>query len=232
MATEAAASHGVRRQKLMVKAIIFDLDNCLSRADEVGRQFLEPMFAALRRTNKGCVPENRLQEAFDAFWSNAYDWVAREYGFSDEMCEAGWAAASKVEIDAPMHGYPDIAELANLPAKLFLVTSGFRRLQESKIKALGFRSRFVEVHVDDIEEADRKGKEGIFQDILQRHGFSPREVLVVGDNPESEIKAGNNLGIPTVQILRQGVRRGTNATHYIHTLLELRALLPNPNEEK
>lgn len=41
------------------------------------------------------------------------------------------------------------------------------------------------------------------------------EVLVVGDNPDSEIEAGNRLGLRTVQVLRPGVPRGNNATHYI-----------------
>ena len=33
----------------MIKAIIFDLDNCLAAADESGRQLLAPTFAAIRR---------------------------------------------------------------------------------------------------------------------------------------------------------------------------------------
>jgi putative hydrolase of the HAD superfamily len=109
--------------------------------------------------------------------------------------------------------------------KLLLVTSGFRTLQESKIEALGLRSRFDAVHVDAIDEADRKGKDGIFRDILERYGFEPERVLVVGDNPESEIEAGNRLGMATVQILRPGVARGATATHYIHGLSELRAII-------
>jgi putative hydrolase of the HAD superfamily len=50
-------------------------------------------------------------------------------------------------------------------------------------------------------------------------------VLVVGDNPDSEIEAGNRLGIPTVQVLRPGVPHGNNATRYIHDLVELKGLL-------
>jgi FMN phosphatase YigB (HAD superfamily) len=50
-------------------------------------------------------------------------------------------------------------------------------------------------------------------------------VLVVGDNPKSEIEAGNRLGMPTVQILRPGVARGATATHYIHELSELLAII-------
>ena len=48
---------------------------------------------------------------------------------------------------------------------------------------------------------------------------------MVGDNPDSEIEAGNRLGIKTVQILRPGVPRGDNATYYVQTLTELKAIL-------
>ena len=53
----------------------------------------------------------------------------------------------------------------------------------------------------------------------------PESVLVVGDNPDSEIQAGNALGMRTVQILRPGIPRGDNATYYIQTLAELKALV-------
>jgi FMN phosphatase YigB (HAD superfamily) len=126
-----------------------------------------------------------------------------------------------------MTGYADLAALADLPVKLFLVTSGFRKLQDSKIDALGLKSNFEAVYVDGIDESDRRGKEGLFREILERYRFESRSVLVVGDNPESEIEAGNRLGMATVQILRPGVIAGTTATHYIHGLGELRRLLEN-----
>src|SRR4051812_36804536 len=111
-----------------------------------------------------------------------------------------------------MHGYPDLHTLAELGAQLFLVTSGFRRLQDSKIRALGFERLFEAIYVDAIDESDRKGKAGIFKEILKTYHLSPEEVLIVGDNPDSEIEAGNRLGMRTVQILRAGVPRGSNAT--------------------
>jgi hypothetical protein len=40
-----------------------------------------------------------------------------------------------------------------------------------------------------------------------------------------EIEAGNRLGITTVQVLRAGVPRGNNASHYIDRLAELKGLL-------
>ena len=151
-------------------------------------------------------------------------WPTR-YGFSREMLAAGWKIFAETIVETPMKGYEDIAFLRELPGQLYLVTSGFRRLQESKIRALGLDQVFAGIHVDAIDEADRKGKQGIFESILLTNKLKPEEVLVVGDNPDSEIEAGNRLGIKTVQILRPGVPRGDNATYYVQALTELKAIL-------
>jgi HAD superfamily hydrolase (TIGR01509 family) len=115
--------------------------------------------------------------------------------------------------------------LKELPVRRFLVTSGFRRLQESKVRALGFTGWFTAIHIDAIDEPERKGKHGIFQELLVAHGLPPEAVLVVGDNPDSEIEAGNRLGMKTIQILRPGVPRGDNAATHIHNLRELKQFL-------
>ncbi|MBK6428638.1 MAG: hypothetical protein IPF82_21330 [Blastocatellia bacterium] len=52
---------------------------------------------------------------------------------------------------------------------LFLVTTGFRDFQESKVDALGIRERFVEVIVDDIDGHVRLGKFRIFGELLDRN---------------------------------------------------------------
>lgn len=209
----------------MTSAIIFDLDSCLCEANEVGDHLFAPAFAAIRSANHGAVPEAALQAAFAECWRCAFDAVARKYGFSEAMRAAGWAEFARTEVTEPMRGYADLAVLRELPVRLFLVTSGFRRLQESKIKALGFAAWFSAVRIDAIDEPGRIGKAGIFAELLKEHRLKPAEVLVVGDNPESEITAGNRLGMATVQILRPGVPRGDNANHYIYGLAELKGLL-------
>ena len=205
----------------MIRAVIFDLDNCIAASDEPGRQLLAPTFAAIRRANRGTLPEETLERAFDECWGHSLDTVARKYGFSHEMLAAGWAENARAEVTAPMHGYPDLGAIRELPAKLYLVTSGFRRLQESKIRALDVESLFERVYIDAIDEPERKGKEKIFSAILRANALDPHEVLVIGDDADSEIAAGNRLGIPTVQIQRQGIPWAGNATHHIKSLTEL-----------
>jgi putative hydrolase of the HAD superfamily len=208
----------------MINAIIFDLDSCLCAANEVGDPLYAPVFEAIKNANHGNLEADALQAAFSECWRCAFDFVAQKYGFTPDMITAGWDAFKKVAVTTPMRGYDDLPVLKELPVQLFLVTSGFRRLQESKIRALGFAHWFAAIHIDAIDEPERKGKQRLFEEILATHGLRREEVLVVGDNPDSEIEAGNRLGIKTVQILRSGVPRCHNAAHYVNNLIELKEL--------
>ena len=171
----------------MTKALIFDLDNCLAPANEVGEELFEPAFDAIRRANHGTVSNEALELAFADAWRHPLDWVAAKYSFSEAMLAAGWRVFVAMEFARPMHGYGDLPILAELPAQLFLVTSGFRRLQESKIEALNLAPFFTALYVDAIDEPDRLGKHGVFERILTDYEkLTAAEVLVVGDNADSD----------------------------------------------
>lgn len=57
--------------------------------------------------------------------------------------------------------------------------------------------------------------------IMNKHNYEKSELLVVGDNSESEIKARDNIGIETVQVLREGIKASETATYRIKQLDEL-----------
>lgn len=205
----------------MIRALLFDLDNCLVSPREMGVEAVEPAFGAIRRANSGTLSEEKLEAALSDCWRYAFDVVASTHGFSSDMREAGWRAFRNVEVTGTLCGYGDLSYLERVQVQLFLITSGFKRLQASKIRALGIGHLFCEVHIDAIDAAVRIGKREIFSAILARHGVHPTEALVVGDNPDSEIDAGNRLGIPTVQLLRPGVDPSPRAKYRIHSLDEL-----------
>ena len=206
----------------MIKALIFDLDSCLAAADEAGENLFAPAFQGIRLASQGEVSEEQLCAAFKDCWRFPFDSIAEKYGFSPAMRAAGFAAFRNIDVRQPLRGYGDLHELAQLPAKLFLVTSGFRRLQESKVKALGIAHLFAAIHIDAIDEGKSSGKLPVFESILREHGFQPDEVMVVGDNPDSELAAGSRLGMTTIQTLRPGVPPSSAATHRIRTLSELK----------
>jgi len=213
----------------VIRGIIFDLDSCSSAADEPGQQLFRPAFEAITRANRGSHSKEMLQKAFGDMWRLPYDFVAGKYGFTPKMLSAGWHEFLQIEVVTPMFGYGDLSALNELPAALFLVTSGFRRLQESKIRALGIASLFTAIYVDAIDEPAHRGKQRIFEDILQSHQLQPAQVLIVGDNPDSELAIGSRFGISTVQTLRPGVPYSALATHHIQNLHELKRIIGLPS---
>ena len=60
----------------MIRAVISDLDNCLSVADEPGKEYLEPVFDAIRRANQGRLSDQALADSFSDIWRHAVDFVA------------------------------------------------------------------------------------------------------------------------------------------------------------
>lgn len=208
-----------------IRAAIFDLDNCLAAANEPGEELFNSAFGAIREANDGRLSEDELTRALADCWRLPLDVVAKKHDFSDEMLAAAWKAFAGIEVRCLMRGYGDLETIADLPVERFLVTSGFRRLQESKVRALSLERLFTAIHIDAIDEPHRLGKRGLFKSIMHVHGFRPEHVLVVGDNPEAEIAAGNDLGMRTVQILRPGVERGDEAQFHIRELGELKELL-------
>ncbi len=208
-----------------IQAVIFDLDNCLCAASAVGDELYAPAFAALRAANRGRLDEAALHAAFQECWYTAFDTVAALHGFSPAMIDAGHAAFAGLEVTTPLVAYPDLPLVRELPVRRFLVTSGYRRLQESKVRALGIGDWFDAVIVDAVDDPDHPGKQAIFERLLAAERCAAGEVMVVGDNPVSELAAGRNLGMVTVQILRPGVVRSAEAMHHIDSLDELRPLM-------
>jgi FMN phosphatase YigB (HAD superfamily) len=209
----------------MIVAILFDLDNCLCAADEPGQQLYAPAFEAITHACHGSHSPFVLQQAFSDMWRLPFDYVAEKHAFTPAMKAAGWEILCRLEVTTPMHGYGDLDALRELPVMRFLVTSGFGRLQASKIQALGLARIFAAIHIDAIDQPGYRGKQAIFEEILSGHRLEPDQVLIVGDNHDSEIAIGVRLGIRTVQTLRPGVPRSAIATHHIRTLQELKLLL-------
>ena len=106
-----------------------------------------------------------------------------------------------------------------------LVTSGFQKFQHSKIRQLGVEGAFEDIYYDDPGNPPRKGKAFYFDIIAKKYNTAPSEVWVIGDSEESEICAGNSLGMKTVQILRPGVKESPKAQFHVSSLHEFLRLL-------
>ena len=171
-----------------------------------------------------------LQHAFEECWHTAFNAVARKYQFTDAMFAAGNDAFSKVKVpkECEYRAYDDSSLVEHLGKRIpcYLITSGYPILQNSKVDHLGIRTWFSEFIIDPVDTNNSPGKEEIFRDLARRIGITVNDrVLVVGDNPASEIRAGNALGMDTVQVLRPGVVHSEDAAVAVGNFHELLAIL-------
>jgi len=123
-----------------------------------------------------------------------FQWVAATHHFSEALTRQGMDLLSNACYKGPIHYFPDYEITRSITLEKHLVTTGFLRLQQSKIDGMNINGDFKEIHIIDPTTSD-KTKKDVFAEIMQRNNYHMDEVLVVGDDLHSEIKAAQDLGI-------------------------------------
>ena len=210
----------------MLRAAVFDLDHTLFDPRTLPVTLFDHLEAHVRAATIGIVPDEVLGAALADAWRLPFDRVAARHRLPEVATRAWYEAASALEVTEPMAPYPDVpAALEQLSLLRFLLTTGFRRLQDSKLKQLGLASLFVAVYVDALDQPGPVGKRALLQRLVVEHGLSPPEVIVIGDRADDELVAARSLGMVAVQVLRPGVIASPEVRWRIPDLDALPALL-------
>lgn len=174
------------------KAIIYDLDNTIFPVSSIGDKLFGPLFDLIQSSTEH---DGRFDEIRQAIMRTPFRIVAQRHNFSDSLTLKGIELQETLFYDEPIAPFEDYTATRSIPGERFLVTTGFQKMQYSKIVQLGIADDFKEMH---IVNPTVTNKAEVFAAILSRHRYAPDEVLAVGDDPESEIAAAKVLGIPTV----------------------------------
>ncbi len=179
---------------MKVAAVIFDLDNTIYSVYSIGDELFKPLFGLIEKSNE--FNEN-LADIQQDVMRIPFQKVALTYQFSEKLIEESLEVLNGLTADLEMHAFDDYDATKGISCMKFLVTVGFSKMQEGKIKSLGIDKDFHEIHIIDPRKSDRTKKD-VFADIIQRHRLNPAEVVVVGDDPDSEIQAAKELGMQAV----------------------------------
>ena len=203
----------------MKKNVIFiDLDNTIYPVYSIADKLFKSLFKH--------IDENRefmgdFEEVKSEIMRIPFQKVAEKFSFSKHLYNGCIHILLNLTFEGPMSPFPDYARIQNLPQKMFLVTSGFTKLQQSKVKQLRIKDDFESIHIIDPVISDLT-KKNIFLQIINENNFRFSEILIVGDDLESEIQAGKELGIDAVLYDRIGKfsdnKKVTNITTF-HDLI-------------
>jgi putative hydrolase of the HAD superfamily len=176
------------------KALIFDLDNTIYEVRSIADKLFKPVYDLLE---KEADLGDDLDEVKQEMMRRPFQKVADEHGIDKKLATKAIAILRDLRWEGRIEPFKDFQYAASLPLKKYLVTTGFRNMQESKVSAMQLDKIFEEIHIIDPEVTD-KVKKDVFIEIIERHAYQKADVVVLGDDPESEIKAGLELGVETI----------------------------------
>ncbi len=199
------------------KALILDLDNTIYPVNSIGDEVFDPI---LNLIGKHDEHYQKLDSIKLELMRKPFQKVAAMFQFSDKLLQEGLSLLSETRITSTMRPFEDyeIAQTIALPK--FLITTGFTIMQQSKVDQLGIRGDFEEIHVVDPMLGELTKKDSMV-DIMDRHSFDISEMLVVGDDPNSEIMAAKELGIDAVLFDKMNFNPNINDMNRITTFHDL-----------
>lgn len=206
----------------MIKALIFDLDNTIFATKSISDEVFAGIYELIQH-HRGNISNEDFENIRAELSRTAFQKVAGQYKFSDELRAQGVELLKGTTYDKPIQPYKDYESIRSVNLTKFLVTFGFMKLQQSKIDSAGVRNDFKEVIVVD-PEISSETKRDVFVRLMEKYGYKKDELIVIGDDPESEIAAARDLGIKTYLYDPESRFKSKGATwhepHY-HRLTEL-----------
>ena len=204
---------GKKAKRPLICCVIFDLDDTLydcfsQRVRVTHRHAARAMVAAGLKAGMEAVYRARMR-AFcqDPMLRHIDAEVCRRFQAADP--EAISDAAREAYFNCPVGKLklfagtmPLLRYLNRRGVRSFVVSFGDPKTQHAKVRALGLERHPL---IERILYADRDKlltKEAAFRQIQRQSGLPAEQMLVVGDRPMSEIRAGNDLGMHTVRIRR------------------------------
>jgi putative hydrolase of the HAD superfamily len=199
----------------MIRAILFDIDNTLFPSTEFAelarRNAINAMIEAGLNADaeEAYVKLHKVIEKYGPNYSKHFNALLRELGAkpNPKIIAAGIVAYHQAK--ASIFPYPDVPKtiihLRESGYKLCVASEGRALKQWDKLIRLGLHNIFHEVFV-----TSKKSKK-FYKSILKKLKLNPREVAMVGDNVEKDIKPARELGIITILVAPEGKK---NAADY------------------
>lgn len=217
--------------------VLFDADDTLFHFDafnglklmfsHYGVTFTQQDYAVYEEINRalwvdyqnGSISAEQLQNQRFNTWANALHCSAQELN-------NGFMAAM-AEICTPLPGVVSLLNALKGKARLGIITNGFTALQQARLERTGLKEYFELIVISE-QVGFAKPHQGIFDHTLAIMGNPLREqVLMVGDNPDSDILGGINAGLHTCWLNRHSklIPNGLKPNYQVSSLTELEYLL-------
>ncbi len=123
-----------------------------------------------------------------------------------------------------VEGATELLDYLKPSYRLFLLTNGFNEVQFAKIRNSGLESYFEKTITSEMAGV-LKPHAGFWEFALKETGSSPASSVMIGDDPETDIRGAAVAGIGTVLFNPQGISHNVQPDYEIRKLEDLRRIL-------
>ena len=189
-----------------IQAVLFDLDGTLLNRDESVKQFINRQYGRLKDM-LGPIQKDKYVSRFIELDNRGYVWKDKVYQqlvreFSIENIT--WEELLQDYLNEFKNScvpFPNLIgmleQLKNNKLPLGMITNGMGQFQMDNIKALEIESYFDVILVSEWEGIKKPNPE-IFLRALEKLNVSAQESIFIGDHPENDVKAAQNVGMKGV----------------------------------
>ncbi|KGT95226.1 dUMP phosphatase [Erwinia typographi] len=135
--------------------------------------------------------------------------------------------AAMAQVCTPLAGAVSLLNALKGKVKMGIITNGFTALQQARLERTGLLGYFDLLVISE-QVGHAKPHPAIFDYALSQMGNPPRErVLMVGDNPDSDILGGINAGLATcwLNVQQRPLPEGIQPDWQVNSLQQLEVIL-------
>jgi putative hydrolase of the HAD superfamily len=190
----------------MIKAVLFDLDGTLLDRDASVKKFIHCQYDRLDRI-VGHIPREDYVARFIELDQRGYVWKDKVYQqlvkefyitkLTWEELLQDYITDFKNHCVAFPNLVPMLEELKSRDLRLGMITNGRGQFQLDNIKALGIEKYFDRILISEWEGLNKPDPE-IFKRGLMQLNVSPQQSIFVGDHPDNDVKAAQQVGMISV----------------------------------
>ena len=172
----------------MIKVMIFDLDMCILNTHTLTGPFFQPVLDALYSSELSQDLKERIQYQL---WTTSLDDTMEMFSVPENIVERMREAYRQIEVPDGIKTFGGEEFIRDLPVRKILVTTGYRKFQETKIEKIGVADLFDEIICINDGSTDRS--------LSELEHFKDRIVLI-------DLKDNRGKG----NALAEGVKKAKN----------------------
>jgi putative hydrolase of the HAD superfamily len=190
----------------MIKAVLFDLDGTLLDRDESVKKFIDDQYDRLHRIVGHILRETYIKR-FIVLDKRGYVWKDKVYQRLVEEFQITAMTWEELlqdylsEFKNHCVPFPNLIstldKLKSRDIRLGMITNGRGQFQLDNIRALGIEKYFDTILISEWEGIKKPDPE-IFKRALKQLKIAAHQSIFVGDHPENDVKAAQNVGMKGV----------------------------------